>query len=264
MVGTRLECQVHMVTTPISSIQNLVKCLDRCGIEIYDIILQNLAAARAVLEDDEKEIGVLMLDIGAETTKSCLYYKGFPFYQSIYPLGGYLISNDIAAGLKVSLSTAEKIKLAYGVTDFNYVDKDETIQIPSVGGRKPRLLARENLVHVIKPRVAEMFTIIKNDLKEKEFDKILSGGVVVTGGTAQLPGIAEVIQEVFEVQARIGIPKKLYGLNDKIQSSEYAVVNGLLLWGYDRINKNEEKVVTKESDRSGMFSKIKKIFDEFF
>jgi cell division protein FtsA len=266
MVGTRLECQIHMITTPISSIQNVVKCIDRCGLEIYDIVLQNLAASKSVLDDDEKEIGVLMIDIGAETSKTSIYYKGAPFYHSIYPLGGYLISNDIAAGLKVSLSTADKIKLVYGVTHFDYVNKKETIQIPSIGGRKPRLFARENLVHIVRPRVEEMLEIIKHDIKEKgHLDKI-QGGIVLTGGTANIPGIVEVCQEVFDVQTREGIPKKIEGIDNKINSFEFTVINGLLRWGYERINKENNFMSKKIRDEGGkgFFKGLKNIFNEFF
>jgi cell division protein FtsA len=266
MVGTRLECQIHMLTTPISSIQNVVKCLDRCGLEIYDIVLQNLAASRAVLDDDEKEIGVLMIDIGAETSKTSIYYKGAPYYHSIYPLGGYLITNDIAAGLKVSLSTADKIKLVYGVSHFNYVTKKETIQIPSVGGRKPRLIARENLVHIIRPRVEEMLEIIKHDIKEQgHLDKI-NGGIVLTGGTANIPGIVEVCQEVFDIQTREGIPKKFEGIGNEINSFEFSVINGLLRWGYERIDKEDNFLSKniKDEGGKGFFKGLKKIFNEFF
>ena len=266
MVGTRLECQIHMITTPISSIQNVVKCLDRCNIEIYDIVLQNLAASRAVIEDDEKEIGVLMLDIGAETIKISIYHRGSPYFHSIYPLGGYLITNDIAAGLKVSLVTAEKIKLAYGVTDFEYVNKDETIQIPSVGGRKPMLFARENLVHVIRPRVEEILSFIKQDITELGFIDKIQGGIVLTGGTALLPGVVEVCQEVFDIQTRVGLPKNLSGLSDQVSNPDYAVINGLLRWGLERINREGDTVSRNNKDErgKGFFKNLKKIFNELF
>lgn len=266
MVGTRLECQIHMLTTPISSIQNVVKCIDRCSLEIYDIVLQNLAASRAVLEDDEKEIGVLMIDIGAETSKISIYHKGSPFYHSIYPLGGYLITNDIAAGLKVSLSAADKIKLAYGVTHFDFAGKNETVQIPSVGGRKPKLFARENLVHIIRPRVEEMLQIIKHDIKEHGHLNKIQGGIVLTGGTANILGITEVCQEVFNIQTREGTPKKLDSINNKINTFEFAVLNGLLRWGYERINKEDNFLNRniKDEGGKGFFKGLKKLFNEFF
>lgn len=265
MVGTRLECQIHMLTTPISSIQNVVKCLERCGIEIYDIVLQNLAASKAVLEEDEKEVGILMLDVGAETTKASIYYQQAPYYQSIYPLGGYLITNDIAAGLKISLSDAEKIKLAFGVTHFELVDREEAIQIPSIGGRKPRIIARQNLVHIIRPRVEEMLNIIKQDITQKGYMDKINGGIVFTGGSANVPGIIDVCQEIFDLPVRPGTPKTLGGISEKVNTYEFAVINGLIRWGYDKatrsgmIHKNN-----KESNTKGFLSTIKKIFDELF
>jgi cell division protein FtsA len=266
MVGTRLECMIHMITTPISSIQNVVRCLNRCDLHIYDIILQNIAASKATLEEDEKEIGVLMFDFGSETLKVSLYYRGSPYFHAIYPLGGYLITNDIAAGLKVSLQTAEKIKLAHGVTDFEYVDKKDTIQIPSIGGRKPILFARENLVHIIKPRVEEIFSFIKADIKDRGLMEKIQGGIVITGGGANLPGIAEVCQEVFGVQARIGTPKKLAGLGDQMNMPEFSVLNGLLRMGYERLNIDSERTtkVTKEDSDKGLFKSIKKLINELF
>jgi len=266
MVGTRLECQIHILTIPITTIQNIVKCLNRTGIEIYDIVLQNLACARAVLEDDEKEIGVLMIDIGAETSKVCVYYQGAPYYNYIYPLGGYLITNDIAAGLKVPLATAENLKLSYGVSHFEYVKKDEKFQVPAVGGRKPFMTARENMVHIIRPRVEEMFHLIREDLIEQGVIDKIDGGIVITGGTALLPGISEVCQDVFNLQARVGIPKKLYGLSDDINTCMYAVSNGLIRWGYDKL-KQDIPVMSKnvKDDREkGFLNILKKFFDELF
>lgn len=263
MVGTRLECQVHMLTTPISSIQNIIRCIERLGLEVYDIILQNLAAGKAVFEDDEKEIGSMLIDIGAETSKVSIYSQGAPYFHAIYPLGGYLITNDIAAGLKIPLSNAEKVKLAFGVTHFEYVGKDETIQIPSLGGRKPVLIARSNLVHIIRPRIEEIFNFIRHDLSQHGYLNLVQGGIVLTGGSALLTGIVDVSIEIFDVQTRLGIPKKLKSVNDQINSCENAVSNGLVRWGFDRFKKDDDYNVKKERGE-GILKTIKKIWDEFF
>lgn len=264
MVGTRLECQVHLLTTPISSIQNVVKCLDRCNIEIYDIILQNIAASRAVLEEDEKELGVLMIDMGGETSKVGIYQHGAPYFNTIYPLGGYLITNDLAAGLKLSIADAEKIKIAHGVTHHEYVESIEKIQIPSIGGRRSRLLARENLVHIIRPRVQEILGIIMQDIAQKGFLEMIQGGIVITGGTANLAGIAEICQDVFNVQTRIGMPKKLMSISDEINSVNNAVSNGLIRWGYERINRDVDLKDKRPMEEAGVFKAIKSFFKEFF
>lgn len=273
MVGTRLECQIHMITTPISSIQNIVRCIERCGYEIYDIVLQNIAASRAVLEDDEKEIGVLLIDIGSETSKISIYSQGAPYFHSIYPLGGYLITNDIAAGLKISLSSAEQVKLAYGVCHNDYVNKEEMIQVPSLGGRKPLIMPRQYLVEYIRPRIEEMFNFIKHDINQHGHLNLIQGGIVLTGGSSQLPGIVEVCLETFDLPARLGMPKKLKGINDAINFVDNAVSNGLVRWGYERIQKEEETGFKKDRQDRGdrgsrgeksLLGTIKRIFDEFF
>ncbi len=266
MVGTRLECSIHILTVPAAALQNAVKCLDRCGIEIYDVVLQNLASSRAVLEDDEREMGSLLIDMGAETSKVSVYYQGSPYYNFVYPLGGYLITNDIAAGLKVPLATAENIKLVSGVTHFDYVSKDENIQIPSVGGRKPRILPRESLVHIIRPRVEEMFNFIRHDIAKQGYMDKIGGGIVLTGGSSMLPGIVEVCQEIFDIQARVGSPKKHGGLSERIDTPANSVINGLLKWGLDRINRESEFIRKnyRDDNNKSFVKTIKKLFNELF
>jgi cell division protein FtsA len=267
MVGTRLECQIHILTSPISSIQNVLKCVDRAGLQVRDLILQNLAAAKSVLAEDEKEIGVLMLDIGTETTKASVYFQSSPYYNAVYPLGGYLITNDLAAGLKIPFATAEKIKLAFGVAHENHVMEDETVQIPNIGGRTPKLLARSNLVHIIRPRVEEIFSIIKDDLIEKGYFDKIHGGVVLTGGSSLLAGIADVATEVFDIQTRVGIPKKFMGLGDQLNEPDFAVANGLVLWGAEKIGEAGDSTgkSKKNDDGSKSFIKsIKNFIDELF
>jgi cell division protein FtsA len=266
MVGTRLECSIHILTVPVATLQNAVKCLDRCGIEIYDVVLQNLASAKAVLEDDEREMGSLVIDMGSETSKISVYHQGSPYYNFVYPLGGYLITNDIAAGLKVPLATAENIKLVSGVTHFDYVTKEETIQIPSVGGRKPRTLPRESLVHIIRPRVEEMLNFIKHDITKQGYMDKITGGIVLTGGSSLLPGIVEVCQEIFDIQTRVGMPKKFSGLSERLEQPDYAVLNGLLKWGYDKFSKESEfiKKSFKDEGNKSFIKTIKKLFNELF
>ena len=250
MVGTRLECQIHILTSPISSIQNVIKSMSRAGLEIRDIVLQNIASSRAILAEDEKELGVLMLDIGSETVKASIYCNQAPYYNTIYSFGGYLITNDLAHGLKIPFSTAEKLKIAFGIAYEGYVEENETIQIPNVGGRMPRVLARANLIHIIKPRVEEFFNIIKEDIKEKGFIDKISGGIVLTGGTSLLPGIVEVCQDVFDVQTRVGHSPKFMGLGDQILTPEYSVASGLILWGYERNNKTTDLSTKNRKDES--------------
>ncbi len=266
MVGTRLECQIHILTSPISSIQNVIKSMSRAGLEIRDIVLQNIASSRAILAEDEKELGVLMLDIGSETVKASIYCNQAPYYNTIYSFGGYLITNDLAHGLKIPFSTAEKLKIAFGIAYEGYVEENETIQIPNVGGRMPRVLARANLIHIIKPRVEEFFNIIKEDIKEKGFIDKISGGIVLTGGTSLLPGIVEVCQDVFDVQTRVGHSPKFMGLGDQILTPEYSVASGLILWGYERNNKTTDLSTKNRKDESkkNIMDVIKDLINKLF
>ncbi|HPY88636.1 MAG TPA: cell division protein FtsA [Spirochaetota bacterium] len=266
MVGTRLECQIHILTCAISSIQNVMKSMDRAGLIVRNLVLQNLAAAKSLLTEDEKELGVLLIDIGAETAKVSVYHEQAPYYNAIFLLGGYLITGDLSQALKISYANAEKIKEAYGVADFEYVEDDETIQIPSIGGREPKYLARKNLVHIIRPRVEEIFSIIKNDLIEKGYFDKISGGIVLTGGSTIMPGMAEVCQEVFDLQARVGGLRRFAGLGDEISGPEYSVINGLLLWGIEDFNKNNDFLGKPKREESGknVFQKIKDMFGELF
>jgi len=264
MVGTRLESQIHIITTPISSVQNIKKCLDRAGLEIYDIVLQNICSSKAVLTEEEKEVGVLLLDIGSETINASVYYNKSPIYNAIYPIGGYLISNDIAAGLKLPLTIADKFKLGFGVTSFDSVEPHETVQIPSISGRIPKIIERSMLVQIIKPRVEEMFGQIKMDLEKSGVSDKISGGVIITGGTAGLKGIEDVAVEVFEVSSSIGCGKYIDGLWDQINTPEYSVVNGLLRWGKEKISTNINQTRSKKKDGTGIFTRLVDFIDKFF
>lgn len=267
MVGTRLESQIHIVTTAVSSIQNVKRCFERIGINVRNIVLQNIASARAVLTSDEKELGVLLVDIGSETVKVSIYHKQAPVYSTIYhKLGGYLVTSDLSIGLKVSIANAEKIKTDFGIADYSYVSEEEAIEIPSIGGRGTKVIPKINLVHIIKPRLMEIFGMIKDDIEKKGYMDMITGGVVVTGGSSYLPGLLEVCQEVFNVHARVGIPKKMAGIGDKLVSPEYSVACGLVLWGYENYARNLDWQDTKgKGDKDKGFKKwFKDIFEGFF
>ncbi len=270
MVGTRLESQIHIITTSISSIQNVNKCFERIGLPINGIILQNLASARSVLTNDEKELGVVLIDIGSETTKVSVYQRQSPIYNTIFhKIGGYLVTNDIAVGLKISTTVADALKIEHGVADFEMVDDLEKLQIPVVGGRSNRVIPTKTLVHIIKPRLAEMFKIIKEDIEKKGYLNNLSGGVVLTGGTSHIPGIDLLCQEVFDLPSRVGYVKRLSGLGDQIASPEFAVVNGLVLMGFDRylpLQSSSYETRKKKNNESGntVFDGIKSFFSNFF
>lgn len=268
MIGTRLECQIHIITTAISSIQNIVKCFERAGMKIKDMTLQNIATSKVVLTNDEKELGILMIDIGEETAKVSIYYRQAPQFNAVYPLGGHLITNDLAAVLMISLENAEKLKVDWGSADTNYVESSELVHIPSVGGRPPKKMQREELVTIIRPRVEEIFSIIYSDIKKKGYMDFVKGGVVITGGTSLLPGIEDVATEIFRMPARIGYPTRFSGFGDQLYSPEYSTIIGLVLNAHENNNKEDDASKRKSKknagNKSNFLGKVVDFIEDFF
>ena len=232
MSGVRLEAKVHIATTSVTSAQNVVKCANRCGLEVADIVLEPLASAEAVLEDDEKELGVALLDIGGGTTDIVIFSDGAIVHSAVLPLGGNHLTGDIAVGLRTPLESAEKIKRKYGCALPDAVDMDDTMEVPSVGGRDPRLLARRILVEkIIQPRLEELFDHVRRDIARSGYMDAIAAGVVMTGGTTILPGVAELAESVLGLPARRGAPRGIGGRGDVVRSPEYATGVGLVLYG---------------------------------
>jgi len=237
MTGVRLEAKVHIVTGAITAVQNIVRCCNRCGLNVSDIVLEQLASSEAVLGPDEKEIGVALVDIGGGTTDLAIWYRGAIRHTNVLALGGNHITNDIAAGLRTPSAEAEKIKRKYGCAMAKLVSKDEVIQVPSVGGRKPRELPRQLLCEIIEPRVEEIFQLVNREIHRSGMEDLLSAGVVLTGGTALLPGIEELGEQVFEMPVRVGKPQGVGGLVDVVNSPMFATGVGLVLWGRKNLNR---------------------------
>ena len=231
MSGVRLEAKVHIVTAAITSAQNIVKCANRCGLQVADIVLEPLASAEAVLHDDEKELGVALIDVGGGTTDIAVYVDGAVVHTSVLPLGGNHITSDIAVVLRTPLEAAEKIKQRYGCALAALVDDDETIEVPSVGGRAPRIVPRKVLVDIIMPRVEELFEHVKNELARTGHDEMLASGIVLTGGSTNLEGTAELAEDVVGLPARLGVPRGIGGLVDVVKSPTYATSVGLVQYG---------------------------------
>ncbi len=231
MSGVRLEVEVHIVTGAVTSVQNVVRSVNRAGLAVQDIVLEPLASGEAVLYEDEKELGVLVIDIGGGTTDVALYRNGAIWHTAILPLGGDHISNDIAIGLRTPMADAEAMKKRYGCALTALVPAEETVDVPSVGGRKPRLLSRQVLSEIIQPRVEEIFTLVARELGRSGFQDAATAGVVVTGGTAIMEGVPELAEAVFDQPARRGVPQGVGGLADVIQSPVYATAVGLALYG---------------------------------
>ena len=231
MSGVRLEVEVHLVTGATTSVRNVIRSVNRAGLQVQDVVLEALASAEAVLSDEEKELGVLIVDLGGGTTDIALYRDGAVWYTGVLPLGGDHISNDIAVGLRTPTSDAEDLKKRHGCALTALVREDETVDVPSVGGRKARQLSRHILSEIIQPRVEEIFTLIARDLSRAGLEDAAAAGVVLTGGTSIMTGVPELAEQVFDVPVRRGVQAGLSGQSDAVQSPIYATGVGLALRG---------------------------------
>jgi len=232
ITGGRLEVKVHIVTGNISSAQNIIKCCRLAGLSVDDVILGQLASSEATLTEEEKEIGAALVDIGGGTSDIAIFSNGSIKYTSVLPFGGNNITNDIAIGLRTPIDDAEKIKKKYGCAFSNMVGANETIEVPSVGGRKSRTLQRKTLADIIEPRVEEVAELIYEEIKKSGQEKLLASGVIITGGCANLEGMPELAESIFNLPSRRGSPIGVGGLVDVVNNPSYATGVGLLLYGY--------------------------------
>ncbi|MGF1464874.1 MAG: cell division protein FtsA [Sandaracinaceae bacterium] len=249
MSGVRLEARVHLVTAASSAAQNIVKCAERCDLHVAEVVLEPLASSAATLSEDEKEIGVGLVDIGGGTTDLVLYVDGAVVHTSVIPIGGLNLTNDIATGLRTPMAEAERIKIKYGCAATSMVDEDETIEVPSVGGRPPRVLERQVLCRIIEPRVEEIFQAIGHVIAETGYRDMLASGLVVTGGTTQLDGMPELAEEIAGLPVRRGAPIGIGGLLDVVRSPAYATGVGLVKYGADRLREAEAEPVLEAPPR---------------
>ena len=259
MSGIKLEVNVHIVTSAITSVQNLRACVERAGIHIQEIVLNQIASSLATMTPDEKELGVGLVDIGAGTTEVAIFERGSLWYTSIIPLGGDNFTNDIAVGLRTPIPEAEKIKKKFGCIASPVSDDQESIEVPAVGrGRKPRVLSKQLLADIIQPWAEEIFRLVDNDIKRMGYEKSLNSGMLLTGGTALLDGLEEVAEEIFDLPVRRGDPTGLGGLIDRVSTPDFATVVGLILYGHQQL---QDKGQSKDRGK-GLMSKIKDWFKE--
>lgn len=235
MSGVRLEAKVHMVTGAVSAAQNIVKCVRRCGLDVDDIILEQLASSYAVLTDDEKELGVCLVDIGGGTTDIAVFTDGSIHHTAVIPIAGDQVTNDIAVALRTPTQHAEDIKVRYACALTQLANSDETIEVPSVGERPARRLARQTLAEVVEPRYEELFTLVKSELQRSGFEDLIAAGIVLTGGSSKMEGVVELAEEIFHVPVRVGIPQMVRGLSDVVKNPIYSTGVGLLLFGQRQI-----------------------------
>ncbi|AZG10576.1 MULTISPECIES: cell division protein FtsA [Pigmentiphaga] len=259
MSGIRLEVRVHIVTGAVSAAQNIVKCVRRCGLEVQDLILQPLASSLACLTPDEKELGVALVDIGGGTTDIAIFTGGAIRHTAVIPIAGDQITGDVAAALRTPTPDAEEIKLRYGVAKQVLASPDERIEVPGLGDRGPRQLSRQALGAVIEPRVEELFTFVQQVIRESGYDELLSSGIVLTGGTSQMPGVVELAEDIFLKPVRLGVPEYTGSLADVVRSPRFSTVMGLLAEA--RLQRvRGRKVAQQTGNVTQVFSRMKEWF----
>ncbi len=263
MSGVRLEAKVHIVTGAVSSAQNIIKCANKAGLNVSEICLEPIASSEAVLSQDEKDLGVVLVDIGGGTSDIAIFKDGAIVHTGVLALGGNNITNDIALGLRTPHPEAEMIKIRYGCALSSLVKPDETIEVPGVGGRKPRILSRRLLSEIIEPRVEEIFSLIEREVMKSGFKEVLSAGLVITGGSTLLEGMPELAEFVFEMPVKRGFPQNVGGLRDVVNSPKFATGVGLLKYGAKNMQKSKFPIREKniyDKVRGSMRSWIKDLF----
>jgi cell division protein FtsA len=233
MSGMRLEVEVHIVTGAVAAAQNIMKCIHRCGLEVREMILQPLASSKAVLADDEKDLGVCLIDIGGGTTDVAIFTGGAIRHTAVIPIAGDQITNDIAMALRTPTKDAEDIKIKYGCALRQLADEGP-IEVPGVGERGPRMLSRQTLAEVIEPRVEELYLLVQAELRRSGFEDLLSSGIVITGGSSAMQGMVELGEEIFHMPVRLGLPHYVGGLSDVVKTPRFSTGVGLLLYGLEQ------------------------------
>jgi len=263
MSGVRLEAKVHLITGAVSAAQNITKCIERCGLSVDGIILEQMASSYSVLEQDEKELGVCLVDIGGGTTDIAIFLDGAIRHTAVIPIAGDQVTNDIAVALRTPTQYAEEIKMKYACALRQLAREDETIEVPSVGDRPPRQLSRQTLAEVVEPRYEELLMLVQAELRRSGFEPLLAAGVVLTGGSSKMEGVVELAEEVFHLPVRLGLPQHVGGLVDVIRNPIHATGVGLLLFGHQDGAKARNEINTGDGFKS-MLAKMKSWFQGNF
>ncbi|MBW2272052.1 MAG: cell division protein FtsA [Deltaproteobacteria bacterium] len=262
MSGVRLEAKIHIVTAAVTSAQNIVKCCNKAGLDVIDIVLEPLASAQAVLAADERDLGVCMIDIGGGTTDIAVFADGSIKNTAVLGLGGYHLTNDIAVGLRTPFEEAERIKKSFGVASARYLGSDDVITVPSVGGRRPREVSRKILCEVIEPRAEEILSLARGEIIKAGLADRIPSGVVLTGGASALTGIAELTEEIFESPVRLGTPINIGGLQDVVRSPMYATGVGLVVFGFSQHRSQRSRGFRIRDD--SIFGRVKQRMRDWF
>jgi len=263
MSGVRLEAKVHLVTCAVNAAQNIEKCIRRCGLEADDIILEQLASSHAILTEDEKELGVCVVDMGGGTTDIAVFTGGAIRHTAVIPIAGDQVTNDIAMALRTPTQNAEEIKIKYACALTQLAREDETIEVPSVGDRPPRQLARQTLAEVVEPRYEELLMLVQAELRRSGFEELLAAGIVLTGGSSKMEGVIELAEEVFHLPVRLGVPQHVGGLVEVVRNPIHATGVGLLIYGNQGHATGHTEVKASDGFK-GMLARMKSWFQGNF
>lgn len=256
MSGVRLEAKVHLVTCAANAAQNIKKCIRSCGLEVEDVILEQLAASHAVLTADEKQLGVCLVDIGGGTTDIAIFSEGAIRHTAVIPIAGDQVTNDIAMALRTPTAHAEELKVRYACALAKLAGPGETIKVPSVGDRSPRDLSRQALAEVVEPRYDELFSMVQAELRRSGYEDLMAAGIVLTGGTSKMEGVVELAEEIFHMPVRVGAPHDIRGLTDIVNNPIYSTGVGLLLYGMQQQIDGNRQHQRRSKEKSGFMSKM--------
>jgi len=260
MSGIRLEAKVHMVTGSVSAAQNIIKCIRRCELEVDDIVLEQLASCSSVLTEDEKELGVCLIDIGGGTTDIAIFSQGAIKHTAVIPIAGDQVTNDIAVALRTPTQNAEQIKREHACALTQLADANEMIDVASIGDRPSRKISKQNLAEIIEPRYEELMLLVQAELRRSGYEGLITAGIILTGGSSKVTGLVELAEEIFHMPVRLGIPQHVMGLTDVVKNPAHSTGVGLLLYGRDHIESNDHLVDTGE----GLFARMKAWFQNNF
>lgn len=263
MSGVRLEAKVHLVTGAVGAAQNIIKCVRRCGLEVDDIILEQLASSYSVLTEDEKELGVCLVDIGGGTTDIAVFSEGAIKHTAVIPIAGDQVTNDIAVALRTPTQYADEIKIKYACALRQLANADETIEVPSVGDRPPRKLSRQTLAEVVEPRYDELLSLVQAELRKSGFEDIIAAGIVLTGGSSKMDGVVDLAEEIFHMPVRLGSPQYVSGLSDVVSNPIHATGVGLLLFG-EQHQSGGTQYFSNEGGMKGTWERMKNWFQGNF
>jgi cell division protein FtsA len=260
MSGIRLEARVHMVTGSVSASQNIIKCIRRCGLEVEDIVLEQLASCNSVLTEDEKDLGVCLIDIGGGTTDIAIFAEGAIKHTAVIPIAGDQVTNDIAVALRTPTVNAEEIKRKYACALTQLASVDGVIEVPSIGDRPPRKISTQNLAEIIEPRYEELMLLVQSELRRSGYEELIAAGIVLTGGSSKVRGLIELAEEIFHMPVRMGVPQNVSGLTEVVKNPIHSTGVGLLMYGKE----HQGGIRSIDPEGLGFFAKVKSWFQGNF